>query len=47
MRKAFSLAVFVAAMSAQPRFGFHDANGASLELTENGQAVFDYNYGMI
>jgi hypothetical protein len=46
--KALPLALLVAASAiAQPRFAFRDLNGLSLELTENGQPVFDYNYGMI
>ncbi len=45
--RALLLAFVATAAIAQPRFVFRDLNGLSLELTEKGQPVFDYNYGMI
>ena len=47
MSKLVALLVFSAALWAQPRFAFRDVNGTSLELTENGRPIFDYNFGMI
>ncbi|MBM3746255.1 MAG: hypothetical protein FJW34_10695, partial [Acidobacteria bacterium] len=32
---------------AQSPFAFHDLDGRSLELSENGRPVFVYNYGLI
>ena len=36
-----------AALSAQSPFAFRDLDGRSLELSENGQPVLVYNYGLI
>jgi len=45
--KALTFFALAASLCAQSRFAFRDVNGTSLELSENGQPVFDYNYGMI
>lgn len=42
----FVLSGLAIAAGSSP-FAFRDVNGVALELTENGQPVFDYNYGMI
>lgn len=47
--KHFACTLLAAALplAAQSPFAFRDLEGRSLELAENGQPVFVYNYGMI
>ena len=47
-RTIFTLLLFAALpAAAQTGFSFRDVNGTSLELSENGKPVFQYNYGMM
>ena len=44
---AFLVLAGMALAANKSPFAFREVNGVALELTENGQPVFDYNYGMV
>ena len=44
---AFLVLAGIAFAANKSPFAFREINGVALELTENGQPVFDYNYGMV